>query len=217
MSEDDGATGTGDAGRVALELADWRRRVAELYAAVRQEADPREGHRLWRAGRDALFRGHPQSALRPGDPLRETGLPCWPYDPAYRFEVMLEPVPDGSRALELPSGENGSTLLRAVGLLELPEPVGGTVTLWWLEQYAGGLFLPLRDGTAGAESYGGGRYLLDTAKGADLGTAGPGDRLVVDLNFLYHPSCRYDDAWLCPLAPPENTVATRVEAGERMA
>jgi len=76
------------------------------------------------------------------------------------------------------------------------------------------------DSTAGdpdrtAGSYGGGRYLLDTAKGADLGARDA--RLVVDLNFLYHPSCRYDDAWLCPLAPPENSVAARVEAGERMA
>ena len=146
-------------------------------------------------------------------------MPCWPYDPDLRLEVALAPVPEGIRTLELPSGETGSTLLRAVGTVELPGSVGGSVTLWWLEQYAGGLFLPLRDGTAGgadpaAASYGGGRYLLDTAKGADLGARD--GRLVVDLNFLYHPSCRYDDAWLCPLAPPENTVGARVEAGERM-
>jgi uncharacterized protein (DUF1684 family) len=206
-------------GRTELELADWRRRVSALYAAVRAEADPATGHARWRAGRDALFLEHPQSPLPPGSPLRETGLPCWPYDPDLRFEVPLAPVPEGTRTLELPSGETGSTLLRAVGTVELPEPVGASVTVWWLEQYAGGLFLPLRDGTAGdrvptAGSYGGGRYLLDTAKGADLGASE--GRLVVDLNFLYHPSCRYDDAWLCPLAPPENSVTARVEAGERM-
>jgi len=86
--------------------------------------------------------------------------------------------------------------------------------VWWLRQYAGGLFLPLRDGTAGESSYGGGRYVLDTAKGADLG--GQDGRLIVDLNFLYHPSCRYNDAWLCPLAPPGNTISTRVSAGERL-
>jgi uncharacterized protein len=214
MPETKGAPGRGE-----LELADWRRRVTSLYAAVRAEAEPADAHAVWQAGRDALFREHPQSPLPAASPLRETGLPCWPYDPAVRFEVALGPVPDGSRALELPSGETGSTLLRAVATVELPEPVGASVTLWWLEQYAGGLFLPLRDGTAGdadpaAGSYGGGRYLLDTAKGADLGARA--DRLVVDLNFLYHPSCRYDDAWLCPLAPPENTVRARVQAGERM-
>ncbi|SDU83793.1 hypothetical protein SAMN04488544_0740 [Microlunatus sagamiharensis] len=204
--------------RTALELADWRRRVASLYAAVRAEADPRTAHELWRRGRDTLFAEHPQSALRADDPLRSTGLPLWPYDPAYRFELPVLAPPDPDRVLELPSGETGITTLRPVGVVELPDPVGATVTVWWLEQYAGGLFLPLRDGTAGVESYGGGRYLLDTAKGADLGAAPgrEGDRLVVDLNFLYHPSCRYDDAWLCPLAPPDNTVPARVEAGERM-
>jgi uncharacterized protein (DUF1684 family) len=39
---------------------------------------------------------------------------------------------------------------------------------------------------------------------------------VVDLNFLYHPSCRYNHAWQCPLAPAGNTIPTPVTAGERM-
>lgn len=86
--------------------------------------------------------------------------------------------------------------------------------VWWLGQYGGGLFLPLRDGTAGRGSYGGGRYLLDTVKGADLGAQG--GRLIIDLNFLYHPSCRYESSWLCPLATPGNTVTVPVEAGERL-
>ena len=86
--------------------------------------------------------------------------------------------------------------------------------MWWLDQYGGGLFLPLRDATAGDASYGGGRYLLDTAKGADLGADGEG--LVIDLNFLYHPSCRYDVRWVCPLAPPGNTIDVPVRAGERL-
>jgi uncharacterized protein (DUF1684 family) len=86
--------------------------------------------------------------------------------------------------------------------------------VWWLEQYGGGLFVPLRDGTAGEATYGGGRYLLDTAKGADLGCVGP--NLIVDLNFLYHPSCRYDDLWQCPLPPAENRIAPGICAGEKL-
>jgi uncharacterized protein (DUF1684 family) len=197
-----------------LELAQWRRQVNELYAAVRAEGQPERGHALWRRGRDELFRNHPQSPLGPDDPLRASGLPCWPYDPALRFVLPLQPPSDPERRLELDTGEDGVTSLAPVGRVVLPEPVGGSLDVWWLEQYGGGLFLPLRDGTAGSGSYGGGRYLLDTAKGADLG--GTGDALVVDLNFAYHPSCRYDSRWLCPLAPPGNTIAARVEAGERM-
>ena len=73
------------------ELADWRRQVSELYAAVRAQDDPERAHALWRSGRDALFRAHPQSPLPPRDPLREAGVPYWAYDPALRFELPLLP------------------------------------------------------------------------------------------------------------------------------
>jgi uncharacterized protein (DUF1684 family) len=112
------------------------------------------------------------------------------------------------------SGEDGITTLRSLGHVQLPSPLSVRVGVWWLEQYGGGLFLPLRDATAGETSYGGGRYLLDTAKGADLGCAGRS--LVIDLNFLYHPSCRYSDRWQCPLAPAENQVAVEIRAGEML-
>ena len=72
----------------------------------------------------------------------------------------------------------------------------------------------MRDGTAGRSSYGGGRYVLDTAKGADLGSKD--GNLVIDLNFLYHPSRRYADIWQCPLAPPGNTISSPVSAGQRL-
>ncbi|HEY2298539.1 MAG TPA: DUF1684 domain-containing protein [Jatrophihabitans sp.] len=193
-----------------FELTDWRRRVAQLYAQVRAETDPAQAHAAWRAGRDALFRSHPQSPLAPDDPLRGTGLPYWPYDPALRFTVSLEPAPTAT--LAVPTSSDGTITLERVGLVRL---LGATLDVWWLAQYAGGIFVPLRDGTAGSESYGGGRYLLDTAKGADLGTSG--DDLVIDLNFAYHPSCRYNPRWECPLAPEGNRIDVPVTAGERLA
>lgn len=197
---------------IELELADWRRAVAELYAAVRTDPDPVTAHRLWHAGRDRLFRTHPQSPLPPDDPMRATGVPYWPYDPAMRFELPLEPA--GPQEIAVPTDGDGLTRMRRVGRVRLPAPFDATLDVWWLNQYGGGLFLPVRDGTAGTTSYGGGRYLLDTAKGADLG--GHGDLLVVDLNFLYHPSCRYDAAWQCPLAPAGNTMTADIPAGERL-
>ena len=201
--------------RAALELTDWRRRVAELYAQVRAAADPEQAHAHWRAGRDTLFRSHPQSPLGADDPLRVSGLPYAPYDPAMRFTLPLLPAAGTGRRIELDTGLDGTTTLAPVGRVELPEPLGGSLDVWWLEQYGGGLFLPLRDGTSGRTTYGGGRYLLDTAKGADLG--GTADELVVDLNFAYHPSCRYDDRWLCPLAQPGGTITAPVPVGELMA
>jgi uncharacterized protein (DUF1684 family) len=200
----------------ALELADWRRRVAMLYASVRSCPDPAEGHALWRAGRDALFRDHPQSPLAADHPMRDTGVPYWPYDPSYRFELPLLPLPPADEEIVrvVPTSADGDVRQRLVGRVALPSPVGGTLDVWWLHQYAGGLFVPVKDATARSTSYGAGRYLLDTIKGADLG--GSDGSVVVDLNFLYHPSCRYDPRWDCPLAGPGNTLSAALEVGERL-
>ena len=198
-----------------LELVDWRRRVAELYAAVRAHADPKEAHALWRRGRDELMRAHPESPLLPDDELRRSGVPYWPYDPELRFALELEYSTEPEPAtLTLQTGGTAVTSLRRLGVLALPAPVDATLDVWWMEQYAGGVFVPVRDGTAGDTSYGGGRYLLDTAKGADLG--GRDGRVIADLNFLYHPSCRYNADWQCPLAPAGNTIGYAVQAGERL-
>jgi hypothetical protein len=196
-----------------LELVDWRRRVATLYGAVRAEPSPVQAHALWRRGRDELMREHAESPLLPGDELRHSGVPYWPYDAELRFELPFEPAAEAA-TLTLQTGGGDTTSLRRLGVVALPAPLDATVDVWWMEQYAGGLFVPLRDGSAGTSSYGGGRYLLDTAKGADLGSHD--GRVVVDLNFLYHPSCRYNADWQCPLAPPGNTIAYAVEAGERL-
>ena len=94
------------------------------------------------------------------------------------------------------------------------EPEQVSLDLFWLDAYGGGLFVPFADATSGAETYGAGRYALDTIKGADLGTQR--GRLVLDLNFAYQPSCSYDVQWTCPLAPPANRLEVAVRAGERL-
>ncbi|KQY56205.1 hypothetical protein ASD11_16355 [Aeromicrobium sp. Root495] len=191
-------------------LVDWRLRVADLYAAVRADADHDRAHARWRSGRDELFRTHPQSPLPARDPLRETGLPYWPYDTDWRLVVPVVAAEDDERVLD--TGDDGSLVMRRVGRATLPEGEG--LDVWRMHQYAGGLFVPIKDGTSGRESYGAGRYVLDTAKGSWLG--GTDDELVLDLNFAYHPSCRYDDRWRCPLAAPGNTIGSSVTAGERL-
>jgi len=195
-----------------LALADWRRQTAELYSEVRGYAETAQGHSVWRAGRDRMFSGHSQSPLGPADPLR-AGLPYWPYDQRLRFTVPLIRERE-TAAYEVQTARGESTRIRQLGWVELPAPIAGRLAVWWLEQYAGGVFLPFRDATAGGSSYGAGRYLLDTAKGADLGL--DGELLVLDFNFSYHPSCRYDPAWQCPLAPPQNILTAAIEAGEKL-
>ncbi len=191
-----------------LSLLGWRRDIAAAYAAARAAPGPEAGWQLWRQQRDTLFRDHPDSALPAGARAAFDGLPYAPYDPAARFVV---PVTAAEPAhLDVPTATDGIVPFDRVGTVTLPGL--GTLDVWWLGSYGGGLFVPVKDTTAGGTTYGGGRYLIDTVKGADLG--GTGDDLVIDLNFAYHPSCAYDEAWACPLAPPGNVLAEAVNAGE---
>ena len=195
---------------MTLTLLDWRRRVAALYAAARAATDPETGWHTWRDGRDELFASHPDSPLGAGARESFRGLPFAPYDPALRFDAVLERAEP--QRLEVPTATDGVVPFERIGSVTLGAL--GSLDVWWLDSYGGGVFLPLRDGSAGSTSYGGGRYLLDTVKGADLG--GAGGRLVVDLNFAYHPSCTYDPRWSCPLAPEGNRLTAVLAAGEQL-
>ncbi|ADG76039.1 protein of unknown function DUF1684 [Cellulomonas flavigena DSM 20109] len=196
---------------VALEVADWRRRTAATYALVRSLADdPQAAHAVWVQQRDELFATHPASPLTADARAEFVGLDVAPYDPDYRFEVEVQPA--GEQRLDLATDADGVVGFDRVGIVDLGDL--GTLTLWSLRGYAGGLFLPVRDALAGRGTFGGGRYLLDTVKGADLGCDHVG-RLVVDLNFAYNPSCAYDASWSCPLATRANTLSAEVPVGER--
>ncbi len=196
---------------MSLSLLDWRRQVASLYAEVRERSrsDPAAAHAHFVTGRQRLFRDHPESPVPVADRANHPGLPTWPYDPAWRFEVDVAPRP--LERLVVVSGTDEPFTLERFGAVELPV---GSLDVYWIAVYGGGLFLPFTDATSGQATYGGGRYLLDTIKGADLG--GSGSRLVTDFNFAYHPSCTYDPRWSCPLAPPANRLAVEVTAGERL-
>jgi uncharacterized protein (DUF1684 family) len=195
-----------------LDLLDWKRRVFALYADVRANDDPEAAWRHWRDVRDELFRSHPQSPLPEAARAEFGQLDYFDYDPAFRVVAPLRDLDAPPRPLDASGG--GSLLFRpfATAAFELAgEPL--TLEVYWLEGYGGGVFLPFRDTTSGSETYGAGRYILDTVKGADLG--GCKDTLVIDFNFAYNPSCSYDPGWVCPLAPPANRLPLRIAAGER--
>ena len=195
-----------------LELLEWKRRVFSLYAAVRAADDPETAWRGWRAERDALFREHPQSPLSAPERPSFTGIDCFDYDRASR---VLGDVVRGDGQVREVAASGGETIrFRRFGAVRFElRGQRQELALYWLESYGGGVFLPFADATSGTQTYGGGRYLLDTVKGADLGE--DDGRLVLDFNFAYYPSCAYDPRWVCPLTPPENRLAIEVLAGER--
>jgi len=192
-------------------LLDWRRQVASLYAEVRATADARAAHEIWQAGRNRLLASHPQSPIPPDRRAGFEPVPVASYDPSLRFAAEVDHDVEPVR-IEMLTGTDGTVPFERAGVVHLPGV--GDLDVWWLASYGGGIFVPIRDTRTDGATYPGGRYVIDTVKGADLG--GSGGRLIVDLNFAYNPSCAYDPAWACPLAPPGNTVPVPVTAGELM-
>ena len=199
-----------------LTLAHWRRTVAELYADVRQSTarDEAAAATRYRAARDRLFADHPDSPIPPRERTHWRGSSWFPYDPAWRTIGVVEPV--RSSTFEIPLAADG--IIRCARIARIHFTIAGetaNLSLYWFEGYGGGLWLPFSDATSGESTYGGGRYLYDTIKGADLGASS--DAIVLDFNFAYNPSCAYDDRWACPLSPAENSLPFAVKAGERIA
>lgn len=196
-----------------LELADWRRQVADLFVELRRRKPDAATLAWFRMAKDALFRDHPQSPLPPDARTTFTRLPYWPFASAARVDARFVPSLESGPDLLTPEG----TRLTRIGSLEFGyHGQQCRLSLLWMQGYGGGLFLPFRDATSGVDTYGGGRYLLDTIKSADLGGNIPAGTVTLDFNYAYHPSCFYDPRWVCPLAPPENRLVVAVRAGERI-
>jgi uncharacterized protein (DUF1684 family) len=191
-----------------FDVLDWRRQVTALYREVRAAGDPVAGHAGWISGRDRLLRSHPASPVPAAERSHYVGADVAPYDAAFRFVVAVDTDVEPEHR-DVRTGTDGIVGMTRIGRVVLDGV--GALDLWWFTSYGGGLFLPLRDPSP--STYGGGRYVLDTIKGADLG--GDPRALVVDLNFAYQPSCAYDEAWACPLPGASNTVTTAVPVGER--
>jgi len=192
-----------------LDLLGWKRRIFELYSEIRHASGPAEAWLLWREVRDELFRSHPQSPLPEGERAGFAGVSYFPYDPELRFLADVEAAEP--RSLEIAGSAGSRIRFTRLGVARFDL---GELELYWLEGYGGGLFLPFGDTTNGRETYGAGRYLLDTVKGSDLGMES--GRLVLDFNFAYNPSCAYDSRWACPLTPAPNRLGVEIRAGERV-
>jgi uncharacterized protein len=71
------------------------------------------------------------------------------------------------------------------------------------------LWVGFKDETSGKETYGAGRYL-------DLAYQNGQKKVTLDFNLAYNPYCVYDKTgFVCPIPPRENTLPTRIEAGEK--
>lgn len=197
----------------ATDLVDYRHLVEALYTSVRAAPPSEAAWREWCENRDQLFRSHPQSPIPPARRTRFGGLPYFPYDTTWRLSAEVQAT--AGEFVDVTHSGTGSTGFLPIGVASLQRGKETfPLTVYWLTGYGGGIFVPFRDATSGTDTYGGGRYLLDTVKGADLGRVGI--EVVFDFNYAYHPSCVYDPQWSCPLSPRDNHVGLPITAGERL-
>lgn len=156
----------------------------------------------FRRRKDAWFR-EPDSPLTDGQRKGFSGLRYFSKNPALRFALPLntdtphEPVTMQTSTGALREYTRAGTMTAAIG----SEPVTFAVY-----RDVNGFFLPFRDGTCGAESYGAGRYLEPEEHEG---------KLMIDFNMAYNPYCAYNERYSCPIPPKENWTSVRIEAGEK--
>ncbi len=207
-----------------LGLADWRRRVNELYAQIRHSPNPAQAWDGFCATRNWLFAHHPQTPLSDLQRAHFSQLAYFEYQPQWRVMGRVETaVSRHTHQIDLPA-EGDFRYTHIANVQFTIQKQKATLSLFWVEGYGGGLFLPFQDVTNGTTTYGGGRYLYDSIKGADLGKytdlgndtdLGSGsEQILLDFNFAYNPSCAYNDQWVCPLSPPENRLPFAINSGE---
>lgn len=71
------------------------------------------------------------------------------------------------------------------------------------------LFVPFTDLSNGHDTYGGGRYLDAPIPKLDE------TNLTLDFNRAYNPYCAYNNAYSCPVPPPENRLPVAIKVGEK--
>ncbi|HEX7476971.1 MAG TPA: DUF1684 domain-containing protein [Polyangiales bacterium] len=157
---------------------------------------------MQRAGELAVRIRDAQSATRVGFP----GLDYYPISTRFRIVAQLqryEPV----KALELayesgrvePYVSPGAAVFELDGVEHRLDPV--------IDGNGERLFVLFWDLTSRDQSYGAGRFLY-----APMPQDG---RVLLDFNQAFNPPCAFTPYAFCPLTPPQNRLALRIEAGEK--
>jgi len=165
----------------------------------------------------ALSRQEDRGRILVHDPERPDqkafGHLLWfPPDPAYRFEVRVEPFPEPTPVRLGTTAGLVKTFLRQGRVAFEVEGKKQTLAVYLPEggdpSDPGAFFIPFRDRTSGAETYAVGRY-ASLAKGE-------GGVWLLDFNLAGNPNCAYNPNWNCPIPPSENVLDVAIRAGEKL-
>ena len=163
----------------------------------------------WRKGKDEAFGHVGDSPLDDEQIGFFHGLTYFPVDPEFRFVVSIETF-SRQEVVEMQTSTGDLAKYERHGLVHFS--VGGQdqqLTVYRSLE-AGDWFLPFRDATSGKDSYGAGRYMELSPVHGEAG------EWVLDFNYAYNPFCAYNERWVCPLPPAENTLSVEIRAGEKV-
>ncbi len=165
----------------------------------------------WRKERDTFFKTHQRSPLSPKEKRNFKGLKYYPFNPKYVFCGQIE-----RNIFHINNPKYYATFLTNKGTNKRYIRYGTFHFKLDGKEYSieiyksilsDNLFIPFKDRTNGKESYDGGRYI-----DAEILQ---GYKMVLDFNMAYHPSCAYNDNFICVLPPRENTLDVEIRAGEK--
>jgi uncharacterized protein (DUF1684 family) len=181
---------------------------------INQEEMKLEERRVldWRKERDAFFKNHQRSPLLPNEKRHFKGLKYYPFDSRYVFSGKIERFifhinnPKYYATFLTNKGTNKRYLRYGKFHFRL-DGKAYTVEIY-KSILSDMLFIPFKDGTNGKETYEGGRYI-----DAEIL---PDYEMVLDFNMAYHPSCAYNERFVCVLPPRENMLDIEIRAGEKL-
>jgi len=165
----------------------------------------------WRKERDEFFKSHQRSPLTPKEKKVFKGLKYYAFEPNYAFSGEIKRT-----ILHINNPDYYATFLTNKGTNKRYIRYGKFVFQLNGKEYVLGiyksilsdiLFIPFKDRTNGKETYEGGRYI-----DAEIL---PGYKMVLDFNMAYHPSCAYNEKFICVLPPRENMMEIEIRAGEK--
>jgi len=165
----------------------------------------------WRKERDEFFKSHQRSPLTPKEKKVFKGLKYYSFDPTYAFSGEIKRT-----ILHINNPDYYATFLTNKGTNKRYIRYGKFHFQLNGKEYVLGiyksilsdiLFIPFKDRTNEKETYQGGRYI-----DAEIL---PGYKMVLDFNMAYHPSCAYNDKFICVLPPRENMMEIEIRAGEK--
>ncbi len=159
----------------------------------------------FRQSKDETFRHELSSPLTLAQRQVFQGLKYFPENPALDMEVPVAPFEE-AQPVQMQTTTGDVQTYERFGRFDFEvDGVPASLTVYHNEH---GYFLPFVDALRGQETYGAGRYLEPEPLGDN--------RFRINFNLAYNPYCAYNEAWSCPITPPENRVGVPIRAGEKV-